>query len=46
MEVNDFYLLASKFAEFELLEGNRLKNNKNNEYGFDYFNNNSVERFQ
>ncbi len=46
MEVNDFYLLASKFAEFELLEGNRLKNDKNNEYGFDYFNNNSVERFQ
>lgn len=46
MEVNDFYLLAAKFAEFELLEGNRLKNDKNNEYGFDYFNNNSVERFQ
>lgn len=46
MEVNDFYLLAAKFAEFELLEGNRLKNDKNNEYGFDYFNNKSVERFQ
>ncbi|MDD4624100.1 MAG: hypothetical protein PHX40_01880 [Bacilli bacterium] len=46
MQVNDFYLLAAIIADFELREGNRLKNEENQKYGFDYFNNDSINKFK
>lgn len=43
LEVNDLYLIAAKVSEFELLEGNKLKNHNTN---FDYFNTNPVEKLK
>lgn len=42
METKDFYLFAAQLANFELLHGNKLRNDKNSD--FDYFNNDSKKR--
>jgi hypothetical protein len=43
LEVNDLYLIAAKVSEFELREGNRLKNQNTS---FDYFNSNPIEKLK
>ena len=44
MEMKDFYLLSAKIAKFELLFGNKLKNQKNN--SFEYISNKPSRQFK
>ena len=44
MQMKDFYLFAAQLSNFELLYGNKLKNNKTS--GFEYFNNDSRSRLK